>query len=133
MSDVAYDAWYFIPLDESPTVGRESRPQPPQMTVIAVDAGSSLAFQVQGVHSALEITVTATGLSAEGRQADVVDLFTGEQIDGTFSPAAVTWTRSQDGMNAVFQAPLPRVAPIIKLRVAAPPSLVVTKVEFNTP
>ena len=77
--------------------------------------------------------MTATGLSADGREADVVDLFTAEQIDGTFTPVAATWTRSQDGMNAVFHAALSRLETIIKLHISAPPSLVIAKVEFSTP
>lgn len=133
MTEIAYDAWYFLPLDSEPTQGREVRAQPPLMTSMAVDAGSSLAFRIKPGGSVIHLSMTVTGLSAEGRGENPVEIYVGEQIDGEFSSQSVTWERSQDGANAVLHGQLSRAGSIIKLRVSDAPALVVTKMEFATP
>ena len=137
MTDVAYDAWYFIPADptpaEPPEEGRVYSSQPPMMGTMAVDAGSSVAFNIRAGTGELRITVTTTGLSAEGRGPDAMQVFMGDAVDGPLKLEAVAWERSQDSMNAVFHTNLQRTGSVVKLHVPSPPALVITKVEFETP
>ncbi len=138
MTDVTYKAWYLIPVDQTPAdlpdEGRQFSAQPPMMGTMAVDAGSSLAFDLAtDPQSDLHVTVTVTGLSAEGRGADAMAVYAGDSIDSSWSTESVTWERGQDAMSAIFRGVVSRPKRFIKLHVPVSPALVIAKVEFQTP
>jgi hypothetical protein len=103
------------------------------MGMMAVDAGGSLAFQVPTDGRSLQLTVTTTGLSAEGRGADAIEVYVGDRIEESMTQEAVSWERGQDGMNASFHGTLSRPKQIIKLHIPTSPALVISSVEFSTP
>lgn len=133
MTEIAYKAWYFVPADTDPSTGRPVNSQPPLMTTMAVDGGSSLAFDLPGATGPVEVRITVTGISAEGRSDDAVVVLLGDRIDGRFEALDLAWERGQDGMNIVLHGTIARPKPIVKIHVATPPALVVTRVEFATP
>jgi hypothetical protein len=137
MTDVAYKSWYFIPVDVTPAdaaeEGRVITAQPPMMVMMAIDAGGSLAFHVPTDGTPLQLTVTTTGLSAEGRGADAIEVYVGDRVEESMTREAVSWERGQDVMNALFHGTLSRPKKIIKLHIPTSPALVITNVEFSTP
>jgi hypothetical protein len=130
MAEVPYRSWSLIPRDDDPTEGRPNVTNPPLMTALALDAGSSLCFEIDAHQPSLLLRLNVTGISAEGRADDFLQILTGAS-EGAFHELPVAWETGQEGLNAVFTATLADVSTVLKLYLVAGPTLVVNKIELE--
>lgn len=116
MADVFYRSWALIYRDAEPEQQDPTVVQPPMLTTIAVDAGGSLVFALNSPPPRLSIQLRATGASSEGRGAAFLHVYRG--APGAYLPQSCTWSRSQDGAEALFRTTVEGTGDTLKLHLA---------------
>ena len=130
MADVAYRFWSLIPIDREPSTQRPTVTNPPQLTAIAVDAGASLFFELAKPVDALQIKLSVTGITAEGRSDELLQVYIGG-AEGTLQAQAVSWDRSQDALDAVFTTTVAHAGTSLKLHLPEGPTLIANTIELT--
>ena len=130
MAHVVYRSWSLISQDLEPTQQDPTLPQPPMLTTVAVDSGGSLCFELASASGPLSIEITITGLSAEGRGDDFLLVYRGSA--GVYTAMATTWSRGQEGINAVFATTVSGHGDRVKLHLAGGLAIFVTGISFTS-
>ena len=130
MADVVYHSWSLISQDLEPTQQDPTLTQPPMLTAVAVDPGCSLCFELAAVPGSLSIHLTVTGLSAEGRGDRFLLVYQGSA--GAYTAMDATWSRGQEGVNAVFSTTVSGRGDRVKLHLEQGPAIFVTTISFGS-
>lgn len=130
MADVAYRSWSLIFRDAEPERQDCTVPQPPMLTTIAVDAGGSLVFELASAPSILALEVRATGASCENRGEDFLHVYRG--TGGAYTHRVCSWTRSQDGVDALFRTTAEGTGDLLKLHLPDGATCIISAVSIAT-
>lgn len=130
MADVVYRSWSLISQDLEPPRQDPTLTQPPMLTAVAVDPGGSLCFELGEVPGSLSIRLTVTGLSAEGRGDRFLLVYLGSA--GAYAAMDATWSRGQEGVDAVFSTTVSGRGDRLKLHLEKGPAIFVTTISFGS-
>jgi hypothetical protein len=130
MADVVYRSWSLISRDLEPTQQDPTLPQPPMLTTVAIDPGGSLCFELVSASEPLSIHISITGLSAEGRGDDFLVVYRGSA--GAYAAVDATWSRGQEGLNAVFTTMVSGIGDHVKLHLAEGRAIFVAAISFSS-
>jgi hypothetical protein len=129
MADVAYFSWSLIHQDLEPAQQQPTLPQPPMLTTIALDPRGSLCFVFRDAPERLSIRLVITGISAEGQNEDLLRVYRGEP--GAYTAVEATWSRGQDGPDAVFTTEVSASGDHLKLHLSQGRTVIVTGASFT--
>ena len=130
MDEISYKYWGLIPLDEAPSSGSLQTPQPPMMSVMALDQLYSLVFLLKKTPQNLIIQLEATAFSAENRGTDVLSIYTSTANDSFHQVTGGLWEKSVDNMYTLFKTEIENPDPFIKLHFPHAKSFIVNRVQF---
>ncbi|MFC1526886.1 hypothetical protein ACFL6X_08775 [Candidatus Latescibacterota bacterium] len=133
MEDIAYRSWALIPVDTDPAATAPLTTNPPMMASMALDRGASLAFELASQGGQITISVQTTALSAEGRNSDLLRVFSGSSASALAEIAVDSWEKATEGMNAIFSCRVPGLQQFVKLHSATDSNLIVTGIHFARP
>jgi hypothetical protein len=130
MQEIGYKEWGLIPYDIDPSSGVLQAPNPPMMSIIALEENFSIVFKLNAIPQSLVIQVEATALSAEGHGDAVLSVYTGSTEDSFRAASATPWEKGFESMYALFQTKVDRPGLYLKLYYGHTTAFVVNKVQF---
>lgn len=131
MAACRYGRWALIPADVDPATTGPMVYSPPMLPTLSVGDGSSLVFELDTAPARLEMRLETTGLSADGRRADCLRLFTGSEPDTYAETQSVEWEMVVAGLYATFTGRVTSASRYVKLVFPTGPDLVLTGITFE--